>query len=141
MTVLVTGATGLLGSELVRQLSENKEPVRALVRTDSNLAGIATANCEQVVGDLAEPSSLRQAVSGIQTVYHCAARLGDWGSWPSFEEGNVQTTRHLVDACLAADVQRFVHVSSVAAYGHVKDANFIFTELAPLGQNLWLCQP
>src|SRR5438094_666540 len=81
---LVTGATGLIGSHLVEQLLAQGERVRALVRPDSDTGFLRTLPVELVHGDLAQPASLPAAVAGADTVYHCAARVTDWGSWDLF---------------------------------------------------------
>ena len=114
---LVTGATGLLGSHLVQRLVERGEPVRALVRANSDSRALKDLPVEIVTGDLLDVPSLERAVAGVDVVYHCAARLGDWGPWSVFESGTVQTTRNLVEVCLRGNISRFLHISSVAVYG------------------------
>ena len=115
--LLVTGATGLLGSHLVERLVERGEPVRALVRANSDSRALKDLPVEIVTGDLLDVPSLERAVAGVDVVYHCAARLGDWGPWSVFESGTVQTTRNLVEVCLRGNISRFLHISSVAVYG------------------------
>ncbi|MCU0982063.1 MAG: NAD-dependent epimerase/dehydratase family protein [Pirellulaceae bacterium] len=134
---LVTGATGLLGSHLVERLVERGERVRALVRPASDVRELERWPVELVRGDLSDARSLQGAVANVGVVYHCAARLGDWGPWPMFEAGTVQTTRNLVEVCLGRGVRRFLHVSSVAAYGRPRRPadGSLLDECAPLGQN------
>jgi nucleoside-diphosphate-sugar epimerase len=134
---VVTGATGLLGSHIAEQLIARGERVRALVRPASDTAFLRQLGVEIVAGDLVDASSLPGAVAGAEVVFHCAARVGDWGSWRDFQAQVIDATRNLVDACRAAGVGRLLHVSSVAVYGHPPHRERI-TEDEPLGQRLRL---
>jgi nucleoside-diphosphate-sugar epimerase len=119
---LVTGATGLLGSHIVEQLRKRGLPVRALVRRGSDRAWLATQNVEFVEGDITEPESLERACAGVGAVYHSAAKVGDWGPWEDFQRITIDGTRNILEAAIAAGVRRFVHISSISAYGyHTKD--------------------
>jgi nucleoside-diphosphate-sugar epimerase len=135
--ILITGATGLLGSHIAERLAARGDGVRALVRPTSEVAFLQSIGVELVPGDLSDPPSLRRAVEGAEVVYHCAARVGDWGSWPQFQAQVIDATANLLAACRAARVGRFLHVSSIAVYGHPKPRAELFTEDEPLGQNLW----
>ncbi|MEM6363477.1 MAG: NAD-dependent epimerase/dehydratase family protein [Planctomycetota bacterium] len=143
---LVTGATGSLGRSIVAELLHRGGNVRALVRptsrtqAQSELAAMASDSSDGsisfVVGDLSDASSLDGLLNGVSHVIHAAAQLGDWGPWSRFENGIVDATGHLVDACMDSDIERFVHVGSVAAYGHPR-GNGPWDESLSLGQNLW----
>jgi uncharacterized protein YbjT (DUF2867 family) len=80
----VTGATGLLGSHIVEQLRGRGDRVRALVRPGSDAGFLAEQGVELVEGDLADRDSLRRLVAGADAVFHCAAKVGDWGPWLAF---------------------------------------------------------
>jgi nucleoside-diphosphate-sugar epimerase len=135
---LVTGATGLLGSHVVEQLVQRGRPVRAFVRPASDATFLKQLGIELCTGDLEDPASLRPALAGVAVVYHCAARVGDWGSWRQFRAQVIDATANLVDACRAGGVDRLVHVSSVSVYGHPRGDGTI-TEDEPLGQRMrWL---
>jgi nucleoside-diphosphate-sugar epimerase len=137
--ILITGATGLLGSHLAEQLVARGEQVRALVRPGSDTAFLRQLGVELVEGDLNEPASLPRAVAGADVVYHSAARVGDWGSWRDFRQAVIDTTANLVAACRTAGVGRLLHVSSIAVYGHPRIVpGQPLTEDAPQGQNLWM---
>lgn len=134
---LVTGATGLLGSHIAERLAGRGQPVRALVRATSDTRFLRGIGVACVVADLADPASLRAAVAGIDTVYHCAAKVGDWGKWREFQADCLDATRHLAEAALGAGARRFLHISSTSAYGHPAEGGPPITEEAPLGQNFW----
>lgn len=133
---LVTGATGLLGSHIVEQLRRRDRPVRALVRADSDVSWLEGQGVELVEGDLGDRASLERACAGASVVYHSAARVGDWGPWSEFQAITIDGTAHLVDAAAEAEVDRFVHISSISAYGHVDGPGMVLDETAPLGQRL-----
>jgi len=113
--VLVTGASGFLGSHLTHALVARGVTPRVLVRPGSRRDALPLSQVELYEGDLRDADSLRKAVSGVQIVYHCAATMR--GKKEDFFAGNVQGTQHLLSAAQSANVRRFVHVSSVAVYG------------------------
>lgn len=135
---LITGATGLLGSYIAEQLRQRGEQVRGLVRPGSDTGLLTELGVELVEGDLRDPASLRRAVEGVDTVYHCGAFVGDWGPWHQYFEGTVQTTRNLVEACRAAGNPRLLHVSSISVYGKVSADQGKIDEDFPIGQHHWL---
>lgn len=134
---LITGATGLLGSHIAEQLHAAGKPVRALVRPGSDTRFLESLGVELAEGDVTDAASLVEACRGVSTVYHAAARVGDWGPWEQFVAVTVDGTRNLVQAAQKADVQRFLHVSSISAYGHPDGEGLILDESAPLGANLY----
>ena len=118
MTTLVTGATGHLGANLVRELLRNSEPVRALVRQPENkeLEGL---DVEVAVGDITDAESLKEAVKGRDKVYHLAAFVSiRSGDQPMLYDINVLGTRKIMQACRAEGVQKVVHCSSLGAVGN-----------------------
>lgn len=133
---LVTGGTGLLGSHIVEQLVRRGRRVRALVRKGSDVRFLRSLNVELCEGDLSDAESLKRACAGVSVVYHAAARVGDWGPWAEFVEWTIKGTRRLLDAAIAAKVPRFIHISSISAYGHPNAPGLVLNETAPLGQNL-----
>jgi nucleoside-diphosphate-sugar epimerase len=135
---VLTGATGLLGSHVAEALAARGERVRALVRAGSDTAFLRGLGVELAAGDLHDPASLRRAVAGADVVYHCAAKVGDWGPWRLFRREIVEATANVLSACAAAGVGRVLHVSSINVYGHPRRRDGRFTEDEPLGQHLWL---
>jgi nucleoside-diphosphate-sugar epimerase len=136
--VLVTGATGLLGSHLVERLVAQGHPVRALVRETSRTEFLDGLGVEIYRGDLCDSSACSRAVDGVTWVFHCAAKVGDWGTWPEFQVGCIDATRTLAQASTCVGIDRFVHISSTSAYGHPPDQSTPIDETAPLGQNIWV---
>ncbi len=137
-SVLVTGGTGLLGSHIAEKLVAQGERVRALVRPSSHTAFLEGLGIEVQRGDLTDPAACGRAVRDAAQVFHCAAKVGDWGSWKEFQRGGLESTRTLAEAAARAGVDRFIHISSTSAYGHPPDQATPIDETAPLGQNLWL---
>ena len=117
---VLTGATGLLGSHIAEQLVERGDKVRALVRPTSDTTFLRGLGAELVEGDLSDSASLRRAVAGADVVYHCAAKVGDWGAWRSFQSLVVDATANVLEACRQEGVGRVLHVSSITVYGHPK---------------------
>jgi nucleoside-diphosphate-sugar epimerase len=133
---LVTGATGLLGSHIVEQLRLRNRPVRVLVRPNSDTSWLETQDVEFVYGDLSDHAALAEACKGVETVYHSAARVGDWGPWEEFVEITIRGTHNLAEAAAEAGVKRFIHISSISSYGHPNQEGLVLDESAPLGVNL-----
>jgi nucleoside-diphosphate-sugar epimerase len=133
---LVTGATGLLGSHIVERLRGAGQAVRALVRPSSDKSLLENWGVEMVPGDVTDRESLRAAMKGVRTVYHAAAQVGDWGPWSNFVAVTIEGTRNALDAAAEAGVERFLHVSSISAYGHPDGEGLVLDETAPLGVNL-----
>ncbi len=134
---LVTGGTGLLGSHLAEQLVKRGEPVRALVRPGSDTSFLRSLGVELHQGDLTDPASLQSGLKGVETVYHAASKVGDWGAWKEFRRDVIDATMRLLEACTAAEVRRLVLVSSTSAYGHPKPRPEPITEAEPLGDRFW----
>src|SRR5262245_1219143 len=116
---LVTGASGLVGGNLVRALVAHGRRVRILIRPQSRTEHLADlADVEAVLADVTAPASLGRACAGGEHVYHCAALVS---MWPRLEEAmwrvNVAGTDHVLAAARRAGVRRVVHCSSVDAIG------------------------
>ena len=113
--VLVTGASGFVGSAVVRAFLAAGYPVRALVRAGSSRANLDGLNVECVQGDIRDESATARAMRGITFVVHAAADYRLWAKDPeTIAFTNVEGTRTVMQAALAARVERIVHTSSVA---------------------------
>jgi len=116
MKILVTGATGKVGSRLAKRLAQRGDQVRALVRDPARAADLREAHIELAEGDLLRPESLPPAVRGVDAVVHCAAFFR--GATPEQAQAvNELGTQHLASAARAASVKRFVFTSTGLVYG------------------------
>ncbi len=113
--ILVTGASGFLGRELVRRLCERNSSVRVLVRRDAS-EWLHDERIQIVVGNLGDPEIVEHAVAGVETVFHVGATMR--GAREHFLAGTVWGTRNIVEACLKHRVRRLVHVSSLSVLDH-----------------------
>jgi dihydroflavonol-4-reductase len=119
---LVTGATGFIGSHVVRQLLLRGDKVRILARNSSRKSNIESFGCEIAIGDLKDPTSLLRCVQGCGRVYHVAADYRLWAPDPQeIYDNNVGGTRNLLSACCEAGVEKVVYTSTVGTIGLRKD--------------------
>ncbi len=115
--ILITGATGFVGSHLVEALAERGRGARALVRESSDTGTVRRYGLETVTGSLRDEASLRRAVRGVGTVLHLAAATRALDP-ATFHEINAEGTRNLLAALRAeGGHQRLVYLSSMAAVG------------------------
>ena len=134
---LVTGATGLLGSHIVEKLKEQGQPVRALVRKGSDTRVLENWGVELAYGDVTDLESVIAACKGVTTVYHSAAAVGDWGSWENyFVPVTIGGSKNMIEAARKNNIKRFLHISSISAYGHPNKKGMVVDESYPLGQQL-----
>ena len=115
MTTAVTGASGHLGGNLVRELLAQGRSVRALARKDTRaLEGL---DVKVVRGNILDLDSLRELVRGADTVFHLAAKISIVGGEDAIvKKINIQGTGNIVEACLEAKVKRLVYFSSIHAF-------------------------
>ena len=115
---VVTGATGLVGNVLVRALpAEGVGPLRAVVRSTSDLAPLAGLDVEIFTADVRDPASLVPAFAGADVVFHVAGIVSiDRGGFRRLQETNVEGTRNVLSACREAGVRRLVYCSSIHAF-------------------------
>jgi dihydroflavonol-4-reductase len=119
---LVTGGTGFVGANLVRELLADGDRVRVLARAGGDRRALEGCDVEIVEGDLLDADSVRRAVAGMERVYHVAADYRLWCPDPSaLFRANVDGTRHVLDAAWAAGAARIVYTSTVGALGIPKD--------------------
>src|SRR5215831_8928898 len=119
---LVTGGTGFVGANIVRELLLDGASVRVLARKGSDRRGLDGCAVEFVDGDLLDPASVRAAVVGAREVYHAAADYRLWAPDPrALYRTNVDGTRHVLEAAAEAGARRIVYTSTVGAVGIPKD--------------------
>lgn len=117
MTMLVTGATGFVGSHVLDELIIRGEHVRALIRDESKAEGLRNRGVEVVVGDLLDRQVLTRAVQGVQVVYHCAAAVGPRWSEQEIVSANRDGVQLLLEESFRAGYPRVVLLSSVNVLG------------------------
>lgn len=138
--ILVTGGTGLVGAHLLLQLAESGEKVRALYRNAGTIAKTRSLFAhshknelldaiEWVEGDITDVPSLEAAFKGVTHVYHCAAFISfDPADEAKLRKINIEGTANMVNCALAFGIEKFCHVSSVAALGDLREGESIITE-------------
>lgn len=120
--LLLTGATGLVGSALLRRLVAEEHPVRCLVR-DPRQLGAQRVRVQIALGDLTDPPSFRNAMRGVETVVHLAGSTRDQPRG-SIEDLTAMATWRMVDAAQRVGVERFVFFSLLGASEHHKSRLF-----------------
>ncbi len=117
MKVLITGATGLLGGHLLRELQQRGEQIRALVLPVENAEKLLAYGVELVRGDVTDASTLAPAVKDIEIIFHLAGMMGVNRPLADYRLVNVTGSENLYHAAQVAGVRRFVHTSSHTVYG------------------------
>lgn len=118
--ILVTGANGFVGSYLLKLLVQQSEPIRAIYRKSSNMELVNSIRdkIEWVEGDLLDISSVRQAMHGIDKVYHSGVKISfQKNELDHMMKVNVEGTANVVNAALESGIKKLLHVSSIAAIG------------------------
>jgi len=140
--ILVTGATGLVGSHLLFQLVSKGEHVRALIRDKAKIVHVRkvfsyysqTPNqliekIEWVTGDVLDILSLENAFENIQVVYHCAAVVSfNNSSKRELMQTNIEGTENVVNLCIEKQIKKLCYVSSIAAIGSSENGDLITEE-------------
>lgn len=115
---LVIGGNGFLGSHLVRRLVEAGERVRVLTRASSDLRSLRGIEAELVTGDLFDAESVEAAMTGCDTVYHCAVDTRAWLKDPApLYRTNVEALRSVLEVAARRDLEKFVFTSTLATIG------------------------
>ena len=131
MRVLVTGATGFVGGNLARELSQRGNEVCALVRSGSSTLTIQDTQVQQVPGDILDAESVRRALGDCQQVYHCAAAYTFWSrDVRNIYRTNVEGTRIVLQEARQAGIDKIVYTSTVGTIGVPKQG--LGTEETPV---------
>jgi len=114
---MVTGASGFIGGHVTRYLVSRGAEVSCLVRPTSDKSFISDLPVKMQEGDITDLSSLQSAFSGMDVIVHTAARVGDWGSYDSFNRVNVVGTLNVLQAAVDNSIKQVVITGSVSSYG------------------------
>lgn len=138
--VLVTGGTGLVGAHLLLHLLDNGETVRAIFRNLSSIEKTKSLfqqhqkedlfqKIDWIKGDILDISSLEIAFQNIDIVYHCAAVISfDPNDENLLRKTNIEGTANIVNFCIAKNIKKLCHVSSIAALGNLKEYETVIAE-------------
>jgi nucleoside-diphosphate-sugar epimerase len=113
---LITGATGFVGSHIAEACAAHGYSPRALVRAGSETALLERQGVALARGDVTDGEAMRAAVDGVEVIFHCAAKVGDWGPVEEYRAVNVAGLQNLLEACKGRPLRRFVHCSSLGVY-------------------------
>jgi dihydroflavonol-4-reductase len=117
MRIFLTGATGFIGGHMARRLAGEGHQLVCLVRPGRQ-ARLAGLGAEVVIGDVADPEAVRAGLRGCEAVVHLAGAYAMWAADPDvFRRVNVEGTRTVMEAALAAGTPRAIYLSTVAVYG------------------------
>lgn len=140
MKTLVTGASGFVGSRLIKAFKQEGRSIKCLVRKNLNISDLGANGTEAIRGSLDDPVSLSEATKDVGTVYHLGGEVYSRRTKKYFNT-NVLGTENLVKACLRNGVKKFIFLSSLAACGPAMNSNEKLTEdvqekpLVPYGRS------
>jgi dihydroflavonol-4-reductase len=139
MKALVSGATGLVGSSIVRELLKDGAEVKVLVRKNSNTKNIDGLEVEKAYGDIRDKASVKEALKGCRIFYQAAALYASWApDTRVFYDINVEGTKSVLSAALEQGVEKVVYTSSIAALGYEKNGKLANEETQ---FNMWNWSP
>lgn len=123
MKVLITGATGLIGSSVIRELLADGQEVRALKRPESDLRNVEDLDIELVDGDLLDPGSLDRALRGCNKLFQIAAIYRHWHprGGDFIRRTNIEGTKNILECAERHDLERIVYTSSISSIGFHPD--------------------
>src|SRR6266540_687337 len=124
MNCFVTGATGFIGANLVHELCARGHRVKVLLRPNADMRGLAGAEVERVPGDIADRDGLARAMRGCNWCFHVAASYHLWlPDYAPMYAANVDGTRNVLEAAVAASCSRIVYTSTVGCIGLPRAVN------------------
>ncbi|MDO7741915.1 MAG: NAD-dependent epimerase/dehydratase family protein [Flavobacteriales bacterium] len=124
MKILITGATGFLGSRLLERLASSESDAMEVIAVGRTLKPnntVEASNIRYQLGDLEEEAFVKDAIRGADVVVHAAALSAQMGPEGAFKRANVQVTQHVVNACETHSVKRLIYISSPSVYFQFKD--------------------
>jgi 2-alkyl-3-oxoalkanoate reductase len=134
MRALVTGASGFIGTYLVKELVSQGHEVVALCQPGSHTGHLHIDGVMIATGDVTDIESLRKPCRGQNWVFHCAAIVGGYGLWDRFFKVGVEGTQNMINVAANSGVDRFIHLSSISVYG-TRPVGKRFSETTPFDPN------
>jgi dihydroflavonol-4-reductase len=129
MTVLVTGATGFIGSNIVRELIKEGINVRVTLRKTSDTRNIDDLNVEKIYCDIRDKDSVKKALKGCDTLYHTAAYFAHWSpNKKLFYDINVEGTKIILEEALSQGLEKVVYTSTSNTIGSHGAGNYVNEE-------------
>lgn len=128
--VMITGATGFIGSHITRAFCENMVKIGCLVREGSNRSNLEGLPVEFITGDVRNVMELTKAFTGYDWVIHNAAKVADWGDYDEFYQTNVIGTLNVLNACVQAGIKNILLTGSNSVYGE-ENSPIIKNEKSP----------
>ncbi len=124
MNCFVTGASGFIGANLVHELVARGHRVKALLRSKSDLRGLAGAEFERVDGDVSDRAALAKGMKGCDWCFHVAASYHLWlADYAPMYAANVEGTRNVIETAAEAGCSRIVYTSTVGCIGLPREVN------------------
>jgi nucleoside-diphosphate-sugar epimerase len=115
--VLLTGATGFIGSHVAELFSKENIPIKCMVRPTADLSFLNHLNVETCVGDITDYEPLEEAMQDIDFVIHTAGKSSDWGKHSDFYNSNVIGTLNILKACKSKSISNIIITGSISSYG------------------------
>ncbi len=125
MKIFITGATGFIGTHLVRRLAQTEHKLCCLVRKTSNIHYLKELGVTLITGDVADRDSLLQGMRGCDWVVNLANVYSYWEPDNRvYKKVNVEGTRNVMECALETGISKMVHVSTAGIYGKPEDFSF-----------------
>ncbi|TFG07293.1 MAG: NAD-dependent epimerase/dehydratase family protein [Promethearchaeota archaeon] len=129
MTVLVTGANGFMGSNIVRELIQDGADVRVTIRKNSDTRNIDDLDVEKVYCDIRDKKAVKTALKGCNTLYHTAAYFAHWSANKQlFYDINVEGTKNILEEALSQGLEKVVYTSTSNTIGSHGAGNYVTEE-------------
>jgi len=116
-SVMITGATGFIGSHITKAFCDNQVMVGCIVRKGSSLSSLEGLPVELRTADIRNTADLTRAFTGYDWVIHNAAKVSDWGNYEEFYQTNVTGTINVLTACVQAGIKNILMTASNSVYG------------------------